>query len=277
MASQISEPSYKERVRVFYDKLSPHFRDLWGEHVHDGYYETGTESKEAAQENLVRFLAEFGDVPREARGLDIGCGMGATSVWLAKHRSARMTGFTLSPIQANIARELAGREGADAEFHVGDIDAYSPAEPYDFAWMMGVLGHFENQEGFVRRAARLVKPGGRFVLADWVAAPELSTDARRRYVDPVLKGMLMPDIATLDDYVRWFSQSGFEVASAEDITRETAATWDEGVSILQAPRIARMALEVGREAIGLLSAVRGMREAMAKGFIRYGILSATRV
>jgi len=269
--------TYKERVRLFYDKLSPHFRDLWGEHLHDGFYETGAESKEEAQDKLVDYLAEFAEIPDGARGLDVGCGMGATSVRLALRLHARMTGITLSPKQAEIAVELAQRNGVEADFSVADADEYRPDEPFDFAWMVGVLGHFEDQERFVRNAGRLVRPGGRFLLADWVADPELSAEDRRRFVDPVLEGMLMPDVATLDDYVAWFGESGFRVVESRDLTRETLPTWDEGVSIFRAPGIVRMAWEVGSEAVGLMSAVRGMREAMRRGKLRYGVLVAERV
>lgn len=277
MSETLVLEGYKRRVSAFWDKLSPHFRDLWGEHLHDGLYETGGESKEAAQEKLVAYLAEFAALPRDARGLDIGCGMGATSVWLAKHRGARMTGLTLSATQVRIARELAAREGVSAEFLHQDADRFEPGDPFDFAWMVGVLGHFEDQRGFLARSGRLVRGGGRFVLADWVAAPGLSASDRRRWVDPVLEGMLMPDIARLEDYVTWMNASGYRVLASRDLTRETAKTWDEGVSILKGPELLRMAWDVGREAVGLIAAVQGMKTAMARGLIRYGVLAAERL
>ena len=269
--------AHKQQVGEFYDLLSPHFRKLWGEHLHDGYYTTGGESKEAAQEALVEHLARFANLPHNARGLDIGCGMGAASVWLAKHLKAHMTGITLSAIQVSIARELAEREGVEATFLQVDAERYQPNEPFDFAWMLGVLGHFEDQRGFVQTAARLVRPGARFMLADWVSGPDLTLEDRRRFVDPVLEGMLMPDIASLGEYAAWFSANGFRVLDSRDLTRETALTWDRGVSILRAPEVARLAWQTGRQALALFAAIRGMRTAMAKGFIRYGILVAERL
>jgi len=279
MVSQVEQPlsDHKQQVGAFYDVLSPHFRKLWGEHLHDGFYARGATSKEAAQEHLVAYLAEFADLPFGARGLDIGCGMGASSVWLAKNLSARMTGISLSAKQVSIARELVARKGVEARFLQMDADGFEPAEPFDFAWMVGVLGHFEDQQSFVRTAARLVRPGARFLLADWVAASGLTASDRNRFVEPVLKGMLMPGIASLQDYIEWFNANGFRVLESRDLTRETAKTWDEGVSILKAPGVAQMAWQGGRYAIGLISAVRGMRTAMAKGFIRYGILVAEKL
>ncbi len=94
----MTDPAYKDRIREFYDAVSPHFRDLWGEHLHDGLYERGDETKEAAQEKLVAWLAATAGLAPGSRGLDVGCGMGATSVWLARELGCRMTGITLSPV-----------------------------------------------------------------------------------------------------------------------------------------------------------------------------------
>jgi tocopherol O-methyltransferase len=273
----VTEQSYKDRIRDFYEAVSPHFREMWGEHLHDGFYETGDETKEAAQEKLVAHLAGRAGLVPGSRGLDVGCGMGATSVWLARELGCPMIGVTLSPYQVQVAQELATREGVAARFYLQDAEKMSFTEPFDFVWMMGVLGHMADQRAFLAGSPPLLRSGGRFVLADWVAGPDLSERERRRWVDPVLEGMLMPDIASLDDYVRWFEASGYRVCSARDLTRETRRTWDEGVSIIQAPHLWRVARDAGRDALNLLGAIRGMRKAMDRGHIGYGTIVAEKL
>jgi len=270
----MTDPSYKDRIRDFYDLVSPYFRDLWGEHLHDGLYETGAESKEEAQDKLVAYLAREAGLPRGARGLDIGCGMGATSVWLAKNLDARMTGITLSDVQVQVAKELAAREGVAAEFFVADAEEITFPEPFDFVWMLGVLGHMGDQRAFLRRTPPMLKTGGRFVLADWVAGEGLRDADRARYVDPVLDGMLMPEIASLQDYVTWFQENGYRVLTARDIADKTRKTWDEGVKLSQVPSLYKIARGRGRDAVQLLKAILGMRTAMGRGFIGYGVVFA---
>ena len=180
--------TYKERIRDFYDVLSPHFRDWWGEHLHDGFYVTGRETKAEAQDQLVAELARRADLPVGVRGLDVGCGMGATSIWLARERGASMTGVTLSSVQVGLANELARREGVDASFRVADADTLETIEPYDFLWMVGVLGHLDDQRAFIDRSPRLLADGGRFVLGDWVATGELTDRDRRRPGRPGTRG-----------------------------------------------------------------------------------------
>jgi tocopherol O-methyltransferase len=44
----MTRPNDKARVRDHYDRMSPHYHALWGEHIHHGYWIRGDESKETA-------------------------------------------------------------------------------------------------------------------------------------------------------------------------------------------------------------------------------------
>jgi len=57
-------PNEKARVLHHYDRVSPYYRSLWGEHLHHGYWIRGDESKEAAQLQLVEVLAKAAKLTR---------------------------------------------------------------------------------------------------------------------------------------------------------------------------------------------------------------------
>ena len=267
----------KNAIQHFYDRLSPHFQRLWGPHLHDGYFVTGKESKEHAQEQLVEFLASRAEIERGSRVLDIGCGMGATSVWLAKHLACHPIGITLSPVQVDMARCLAARENVRAHFMLMDAEHIAFTTPFDAVWMVGVLGHLPDQEKFLRGAHRWVATGGRFLLADWTVAEEVTAHDRKKWIEPVLEGMLMPQIAPLSHYIRWFEESGYRVRESLDLTPQTQPTWDRGVRIIQAPAMFQMATDLGTDALRLLGAIRRMKVAMNRGLIRYGVVVAERI
>ena len=277
MFLQSTGEQQKEAIKDFYDRLSPHFRSLWGPHLHDGYYITGEETREKAQEQLVEFLAELADIPRDSRVLDLGCGLGATSVWLAEHLNCRPTGVTLSEQQVQMARDLAAEHGVQAEFKVMDAEQLEFEEPFDAVWMVGVLGHLPCQERFLRSAHRLIRPKGRFLLADWSVDPDVSDSDYRNLVEPVIKGMLMPTIVSAKSYVQWFEESGFKVVHSTDITEETRRTWEQSVQIVQAPEVFKLATSLGRKALELLSAVHAMRKAMKRHLVRYSVVVAEKL
>src|ERR1700741_1087262 len=106
----------KDRVRKHYERVSPYYQILWGEHLHHGYWIRGDESKERAQQQLIEHLARVAKIKRGKRILDIGCGFGASSLYLAKELDAEATGITISKIQLDVARKAADRTRANAKF-----------------------------------------------------------------------------------------------------------------------------------------------------------------
>ena len=75
--------------------------------------------------------------------LDSGCGIGGSALVLATRFNARVTGITLSPIQANRARERAARADLSgdtapcARFEVTDaLHTPFPDQSFDFVWSM---------------------------------------------------------------------------------------------------------------------------------------------
>src|SRR5262249_27328771 len=87
-----------DEIRAHYDRLAFFYRVLWGEHIHHGYWVDG-ESAQAAQVQLVARLAKRAAIPPGACVLDVGCGFGASALWLARQRGCTVTGITISPVQ----------------------------------------------------------------------------------------------------------------------------------------------------------------------------------
>ena len=77
-------------VKEHYDKVSPYYQKFWGNHLHHGYYLSGNESKEKAQENLIKVLVNKASIKKQSEVLDIGCGIGGTSVWLARNYNCKV-------------------------------------------------------------------------------------------------------------------------------------------------------------------------------------------
>src|SRR5262252_513682 len=106
-------PNDKRKIVEHNDFVSPYYRSLWGEHIHHGYWIRGDESKETAQVQLIEHLAKAAGVPRGAKILDVGCGFGASSIYLARNYGADATGITISQVQVGIANQAAAKAGVD--------------------------------------------------------------------------------------------------------------------------------------------------------------------
>jgi tocopherol O-methyltransferase len=90
-----------DHIRKHYDRLPFLYRFLWGEHLHHGYWDVNQSAAEA-QVRLMEVLAERAGVVRGSHVLDIGCGVGGSAIWLAKRFDCKVTGLTISPVQARM-------------------------------------------------------------------------------------------------------------------------------------------------------------------------------
>lgn len=76
-------PQTVAAVAAHYDELDVFYRDVWGEHVHHGYWPRGHERDDGAAEALVDLLAERLSLAPGQAVCDIGCGYGAAARHLA--------------------------------------------------------------------------------------------------------------------------------------------------------------------------------------------------
>jgi tocopherol O-methyltransferase len=216
------------KIRKHYDRLSIFYRLLWGEHLHHGYWENG-ESIKRAQIKLMEKLAEKAGIPRGASVLDIGCGLGGSAFWLAEQYNCRVTGSTISPVQAQMASRRARTKGLDdcVRFLVEDANVWSPQrETVDAIWIMESSEHFRDKPDFFERCATALKTGGVLAICAWLRG-QRSTDAdRKNLVETIGRAMLSASLDTLDQYVDWIRQAGLIVETAEDITANIAPTWE---------------------------------------------------
>ena len=77
----------KSVIQGHYDLSTFFYWLFWGPHIHHGLWERN-ESSRVAQIQLTERLADYADIRRGQRLLDIGCGMGGSSIHLAHTRRA---------------------------------------------------------------------------------------------------------------------------------------------------------------------------------------------
>lgn len=138
--------------------------------------------------------------------LGIGTGMTAKRV-LAVHPRARLVAIDES--EAMLAEaDVAG------DLRVSRLEDPLPEGPFDLVVSCLAIHHLDayGKRDLFRRIAEVLRPGGRFVLAD-VVVPEREEDA----VTPTTPGFDRPD--PLDHQLEWLREAGF--------APETTWTWKD--------------------------------------------------
>ena len=271
---QASRPNDKQRIVRHYDVISPYYRSLWGEHIHHGYWIRGDETKEKAQLQLIEHLAQRADVKSGSDVLDIGCGMGASSLHLAKTYSANATGITISSVQVEIARQAATDARLGVKFLLMDAEAMNFQNQFDLIWCVESISHFERLEEFFASATRLLKPGGTFAIIDWFKKPSLTPFEIRRFIDPIEKGMLAK-LRIMDDYESLLASNNLKIKHREVLNQHCAKTWDLCIDILRDKELWKIAVQHGAAFVSHLRAFQAMRAGFASGNFVYGLIVAS--
>jgi cyclopropane-fatty-acyl-phospholipid synthase len=128
-----------------------------------GVFSRGATTLEEAQEQKLELVCSKLGLEDGQRVLDVGCGWGSFAIHAASRHGARVTGITLSPSQAELARRRVADAGLSDRIDIR-VEDYRElaAEPFDAICSIGMVEHVgESQiDLYARRLAALVKPGG---------------------------------------------------------------------------------------------------------------------
>jgi len=153
--------------------------------------------------------------------LDIGCGIGGTSRFVASRFGCRVTGIDLTPEFVSTGQSLCDWVGlsSQVELHQGDATEMPFAnESFDAAFMLHVGMNIVNKARMFAEVYRLVKPSAIFGIYDVMQ----TTDEPLTYPVPWSSVPGTSALATQEQYVEALEQTGFDIIKIRD-RREFAA------------------------------------------------------
>ncbi len=279
---------FGQQIQDFYDASTELWEEVWGEHLHHGYYgdrPPRSLNRRQAQIDLIDRLLDWvnasgNGVPlnEQSQVLDVGCGVGGSSLYLWQNFHCRATGITLSPVQARRATERSQAAGASRSlgFLVADALGVPFAdETFDWVWSLESGEHMPDKTGFLEECYRLLKPGGTLMLATWCHRPLDSGRLSATEVDhlrQLYQIYHLPYVISLPEYEAIAQGIGFENVQTEDWSTAVAPFWDVVLESAFDPKVMLGVLISGWETIQGAFAINLMREGYKSGLIRYGVL-----
>jgi tocopherol O-methyltransferase len=274
-----------QRIQQFYDRSSNLWEEIWGEHMHHGYYGLdGAEKKERrqAQIDLIEAVLQWADIPQAQAILDVGCGIGGSSLYLAERYGATATGITLSPVQANRATERAQAANIDATFQVADaLQMPFTDGSFDFVWSMESGEHMPDKAQFLRECVRVLKPGGTLVMVTWCHRPTTPetplTAAENQLLEKIYDTYCLPYVIALPEYEAIAQTLPVQTIRTADWSTAVAPFWDEVIDSALTPAAILGLLRSGWTTIRGAFAIRLMQQGYRQGLIRFGLLTTKKL
>ncbi len=212
---------YYEEAGPDYAAWSPNFN------MHFGFFRWGMNPfrREAMLEQMNREVFDrlhLADLPRP-RVLDMGCGLGATLRSFARrHLQAELHGITLVPWQREQGRILnqSCPEGERIALTLGDYEHTSePAESFDavYALESSCYARGANKSAFLEEVRRLLRPGGRIVVADGFLGPGKLRGPQKPVCKRLLDCWVIDTLGEIEPFHRELERLGFTGIVVEQV------------------------------------------------------------
>lgn len=270
-----------QQIQEFYDASSGLWEQIWGEHMHHGYY--GVDGKQQknrrqAQIDLIEELLNWSGVKDSEHILDVGCGIGGSSLYLAEKFDAKSTGITLSPVQAARAtqRALEANLGMRSQFQVANAQEMPFADnSFDLVWSLESGEHMPDKTKFLQECYRVLKPGGTLIMVTWCHRPTdqspLTVDEQKHLQD-IYRVYCLPYVISLPEYEAIAGQLPLNNIRTADWSTAVAPFWNVVIDSAFTPQAFFGLLFAGWSTIQGALSLGLMRRGYERGLIRFGLL-----
>jgi ubiquinone/menaquinone biosynthesis C-methylase UbiE len=224
-------PFQRLQVTDIYDLLGTDVATEQALYLNLGYWNgrelLDNQSLDDACQSLAALVADSAAMGPGDRVLDVGFGFADQDLfWLSAYRPDAIIGLNVTASQVEVARRRVQAAGLAEriDLRLGSATAMPlEAASVDTVVALECAFHFDTREGFFQEARRVLRPGGRLVMADIIPLPAESgwwaRLVQRWSWRQVARQFAIPasNAYSLAEYAAKLSASGFEAVRVESI------------------------------------------------------------
>jgi tocopherol O-methyltransferase len=286
MAKSLDHVDHVRKLISYFEDTKRDYRLWWMTStalaMHFGFYDEQTRNHAEALINMNRALATRAELRSSDRVLDAGCGVGGSAIWLARELGARVVGVNVVPSEIDRGRRYARRRNVAERvtFELQDMTRTAfPDGSFDVVWAIESVCHVPDKREFLAEARRLLKPGGRLVVADAFRRRRPFGPADERLLHDWLSAWVVPDLMTPNEFTDAAEKNGFARVKFEDVSAHVRPSSRRMYRLM----CVLYPLGVARRMIGLFTDVQlaNRRSALdqyrvvQRDLLVYGIITAT--
>lgn len=283
-----SDSELKSGIAGFYDESSGIWLDVWGEHMHHGYYpHKGYNDHKTAQVDMInRSLGwAYGRDYFEAapkRIIDVGCGVGGSSRYISRKYNCEGVGISLSPFQIGKAIEFTKRSKQEKLLKYQVADAMNMpfrSNEFDLTWSMESGEHMPDKAAFVKELTRVTAPDGRIIIITWChreleeGETEL-TLKEKKLLKKINDAYFLPEWCPASKYVSLCNELGLEGVKSDDWSEYIAPFWGAVFKSSLIPRNFFRLMRTGKTTVKGAIATLWMLRGFKKGLIKFALITA---
>jgi len=220
-----SLPLQTREIADHYDDLDRFYREIWGEHIHHGLWQSRRETALEATRRLITEVVANAQLHAGDRVCDVGCGYGGTSRLLAHQYDTQVTGLTVSRVQYQHARSLAADQENPTYLLRDWLDSQLESASFDAVIAIESSEHMADLAGFFAEAERVLKPAGRLVVCAWLTREKPRSLERRFLLEPICTQGRLQGMGSALEYQELARSAGLVPVSFQDVSGQVKRTW----------------------------------------------------
>lgn len=213
-------------VENYYNQTEVHYRRFWrlkeAAGLHYGIWDETTKNASKAILNTNKLLMNLGEIKKEHKVLDAGCGIGGSSIYLAKNIGCNVYGITLSKKQSETAKKLADKNNLEHLLKFSQVNYLKTSfedNSFDIVWAIESFGSAPDKSLFFKEMNRILKPGGKILFAD-MFKPYNYAISENKTMQVMLNGWAISDILSIDELRELSEKYKFEMIQIKDVSKE---------------------------------------------------------
>ena len=275
---------YVENMERMFAAVSELYAEYWNDFFHFAIFEDENEDWDTAFERTHRRYLEALQIRQGSRVVELACGRGGFADFLAANSAAEVLGIDISRSQLSHARRHKRSNLHFLHHDIMHVDELQ--EQFDAVVLMDADCYLPDKGAAVERIARVMKPGGRFLLIAWCKREGLASLPEELVLHPFMRYWGIPSLATPAYYRQHFAQAGLRLIEEVDLNDQTRRNWDFGYdraiagirdfSLAKAAQLLWKGLPLGSDGIRLIKeqfpAALYIKAGFDAGFLRYTFL-----